>query len=287
MEWPLHTAAHEARPDCKAVIHAHSMTLVAFSLAQKSEKEEQEGTPDPRVPDTRVLLGAYQACGKVMFTPYAMPGSQELGDICKDAFAKGADSVILQNHGVVVVGKTLHDAYDRFVSIEYLARSIVNAIPLKAPPKPLPPAILKYAYDIDSRDAENPFPRTIRAKRHNIDANRTADSRILSGHEKEMRGRLCDFIHRAYNQNLVTSSSGSFSARMTIPNEVGGDVSFIISPSGVDRQSMEPGDLCFVSTSSKDTVLAIEPDAKKAKLSSSNCLWFYPVHAPGAPEAVR
>lgn len=103
MEWPLHTAAYEARSDCRAVLHAHSMTLVAFSLAKQGEN----GGPDPRLPDTSVLLGAYQACGKVMFVPYALPGSQKLAEECRKAFLFGADCVILQNHGVVVVGKDL------------------------------------------------------------------------------------------------------------------------------------------------------------------------------------
>lgn len=158
MEWPLHTAAYEARPDCKAVLHAHSMTLVAFSLAQ-----HQGGScdQDPRVPDTRVLLGAYQACGKVQLALYELPGSNALAERCRTAFEAGADCVILQNHGVVVVGKNMHQAYDRFVSLEYLARSIVNSIPLGRTPRPLPVAVLKYATDVDNMSQDNPFPKPI------------------------------------------------------------------------------------------------------------------------------
>jgi L-fuculose-phosphate aldolase len=158
MEWPLHTAAYEARRECKAVLHAHSMTLVAFSLARYSEGSSDQ---DPRVPDTRVLLGAYQACGKVQLAPYELPGSNALAERCRKAFAAGADCVILQNHGVVVVGKNMHQAYDRFVSLEYLARSIVNSIPLGRSPRPLPAAVLKYATDVDNKSQDNPFPKPI------------------------------------------------------------------------------------------------------------------------------
>lgn len=33
MEWRLHLYAYQARQDCRAVLHAHSMALIAFSLA--------------------------------------------------------------------------------------------------------------------------------------------------------------------------------------------------------------------------------------------------------------
>ena len=165
MEWPLHTAAMETRTDCKAVLHAHSMTLVAFSLAQaditNGQNGASRGAADPRLPDTSVLLGAFQACGKVAFAPYDLPGSQALADGCRKAFEVGADCVILQNHGVVVVGKDLHQAYDRFVSLEYLARSIVNSLALGKPPKSLPDNILKYALDPDNENPDNPFPKQI------------------------------------------------------------------------------------------------------------------------------
>jgi L-fuculose-phosphate aldolase len=37
MEWRLHTSAYSARPDCRAVLHAHSMALIAFSLAAEKD----------------------------------------------------------------------------------------------------------------------------------------------------------------------------------------------------------------------------------------------------------
>lgn len=158
MEWPLHTAAYEARPDCKAVLHAHSMTLVAFSLAHH---EGSSCEADPRIPDTRVLLGAYQACGKVALAGYELPGSNALAERCRTAFESGADCVILQNHGVLVVGRNMHQAYDRFISLEYLARTIVNSTPLVTTPRPLPDSVIKYANDSDNNNPDNPFPKPI------------------------------------------------------------------------------------------------------------------------------
>lgn len=279
IEWQLHATAYEVRPDCKAVIHAHSMALVAFSLA-KADDDNTCPDLDPRLPNTRVLLGAYQSCGKVLFAPYALPGSQQLVNECMKAFQKGADIVILQNHGVCCLGKNLHEAYDRFVALEHVARSIVNAIPLHVQPKPLPTNVLKYAFDIDNPSPNNPFP-------HRIPAMPCPESnsakRIVSGDEKEMRDRLCTFIHRAYDQNLVTSASGSFSARSVDNGD--DNVDFLVTLTGIDCRSLKPEDLCFVSSNTKGITNGKEPNTEAAKLSRS-MLCFHPVHAPGDPEAV-
>lgn len=276
MEWPLHTAAYQARPGCKAVLHAHSMTLVAFSLAQHTKGQSDESLSDPRLPDTRVLVGAYQACGKVALAPYDLPGSRALADGCRKAFETGADCVILQNHGVVVVGKTMHQAYDRFVSLEYLARSIVSAMPLTLAPKPLDPLLLRFATDLDNESKENPFPKPLPIA--------PISARIVTGMEKEERSKLCTFVKRAYDQNLITSSSGSFSTRMSRSNDH--DLAFVVSPTGVDRRSLEPADLCYISSNPKAAINSEEPKTKVAKTGNHNSnLWFHPVHTRDDPEA--
>ena len=47
---------------------------------------------------------------------------------------------------------------------------------------------------------------------------------------------MCKFIKRAYNQQLFTSTQGTFSQRID-------DNSFIIPPSGSDRKYIEPEDI--------------------------------------------
>ena len=115
MEWPLHTRVYKARHDCKAVLHAHSLNLVSFSLYK--ERTEREGlacsenqptmlfsydssNPDAGVPDTRCLIGSWNTCGRVAMCPYALPGSEELAEGVTSAVKAGADCVILQNHGM-------------------------------------------------------------------------------------------------------------------------------------------------------------------------------------------
>ena len=57
--------------------------------------------------------------------------------------------------------------------------------------------------------------------------------------EKELRGHLRDFVHRAYRQRLFISTQGSFSARLE-------DNSFVITPSQTDRERLAMEDLALV-----------------------------------------
>ena len=55
-EYPFHTAIYRARPDLRAIVHAHSKALVTFSMLRA-------------VPDTRALPQAYALCGPVGYAP--------------------------------------------------------------------------------------------------------------------------------------------------------------------------------------------------------------------------
>jgi L-fuculose-phosphate aldolase len=61
-EFPFHKAIYEARPDLKAIVHAHPVALVAFSICGQ-------------IPNTRLFHQARFVCGEPAFAPYALPGS--------------------------------------------------------------------------------------------------------------------------------------------------------------------------------------------------------------------
>ena len=67
-ELPFHKSVYQLRDDVKAVLHAHSPALVAFSLTR-------------RVPDPTLIPSAARICGKVAFAKYEIPGSEALGSI--------------------------------------------------------------------------------------------------------------------------------------------------------------------------------------------------------------
>ena len=52
--------------------------------------------------------------------------SEALGASIAQTFQDGCDSVILENHGVVVGGASLSQAYQRFEAFEFAAKTIIK-----------------------------------------------------------------------------------------------------------------------------------------------------------------
>ncbi len=113
-EYPFHLAIYKKRPDLKAVLHAHPPALVAFSIAREE-------------PDTSIIPDADRLCGKVTTAPYALPGSTKLGENIAAEFEKGVNTVMLENHGVVVGSTDLFSAFKQFETLDYCARVQINA----------------------------------------------------------------------------------------------------------------------------------------------------------------
>ena len=203
-EFPFHREIYRRRPDLKAIVHAHPGALVAFSICRK-------------LPDTRVQSHVHAVCGRVALAPYACPGSQALGDSIAATFQTGADCVLLENHGVVVGGGSLADAFQRFETLEFAAQTLVRASMLGAP-KVLGPADLAVQTmpEFGALSPEAP-----------------------SNDEKALRGDICAFLHRAYEQRLLISTAGAFSSRLS-----GGD--FLITPRRSDRLEVSAGGIVRV-----------------------------------------
>jgi len=206
-EYPFHRAILGSRPDFAAVLHAHSSALVAFSIVGK-------------LPDTRILPQASRICGKVGFAPYAIPGSALLGQNIADAFSRGFDTVILENHGVATGGADLLQAFQRFETLEFCARAILAAAGLG---KVLPLSDGEIGLLDHQRHLE--LPESVPAHR--------------SFRERELRRAMAQTIHRAYDQRLMTSTEGSLSARVDAE-------SFLITPYGIDRKYLEVDDLVLI-----------------------------------------
>lgn len=199
-EFPFHREIYRRRPDIKAIVHAHPGALVAFSICRQ-------------LPDTRVQSHAHTVCGRVAIAPYACPGTAELGDKIAATFEAGADCVLLENHGVVIGGRDLHEAFQRFETFEFVAQTLIKASQL-GPVKVLPPHALGFETMPEFGELSFTVP---------------------SIHEKELRTDLCRFLHRAYQQRLLISTAGAFSARLS-------PTGFLITPRRRDRLEVEaPG----------------------------------------------
>ncbi len=201
-EYPFHKAIYDARPDLGAIVHAHPVALVAFSISK-------------RVPDTNLFAKSRHTCGTPGFAAYALPGSVALGKVIADTFRAGHDAVVLENHGVVVGGTNLPDAFGRFETFEFTAKTAVKAQQL-GEVTPLTEAQIKL------RDTPPPTWPTFTPGRATVA-------------EKEARQKIVDFCERGYRQRLLISTEGSFSVRL-------GDNEFVITPSNVDRLTMSVHD---------------------------------------------
>ncbi|MRR23229.1 class II aldolase/adducin family protein, partial [bacterium] len=111
MEYPLHRAVYNARPDIGALIHAHPPMLTSFSIVH-------------RVPDTSITGAWREACGTIGYAGYATPGSDAMADKVASEFMKGHNAVIMENHAVVTGGKDMTEALARLEALENCARTI-------------------------------------------------------------------------------------------------------------------------------------------------------------------
>jgi L-fuculose-phosphate aldolase len=205
-EFPFHQAVHAARPEIRAVVHAHPVALVAFSICQQT-------------PDTRLFHQAHSVCGRTGFVPYALPGSEQLGRNIAGAFKAGCHSVILENHGVVVGGASLSQAFQRFEAFEFAAKTVIKGRWI-GKVRYLTEAHLEQAHSRNvALESFQPGPPTAQ--------------------EQELRRQLQLFVRRGCRQRLLISTEGSFSARL-------GEDSFLITPTQQDRESLEISDFVLV-----------------------------------------
>lgn len=205
-EYPFHRMIYAARPDVRALVHAHPPALVSFSIVRKT-------------PETGIIPQARDICGTVGYAPYALPGSDALGAKIAQTFAQGYQVVLLENHGVVTAGDSLLQAFQRFETLEYCAQINLLASRLGAF------SILSDAQIATFHHEETPLT-PLEAVQH-------------SSRELELRLEICRFVRRAYERKLMTSTGGTVSARITSD-------AFLITPYGYDRHSIKPEDLALI-----------------------------------------
>jgi len=111
-EWPLHLALYKNSPKTGAVIHTHSTYSVLWSFVPSLN--EQDSIP-AHTPYLKMKLGT------VGLIPYEQPGSEDLFSAFRERVSK-SDGYLLKNHGPVVPGKTIMDAFYNLEELEESAR---------------------------------------------------------------------------------------------------------------------------------------------------------------------
>lgn len=203
-EFPFHTAVYDARPDIKAVVHAHPPALVSFSIVRQ-------------IPNTNIIPQAKYICGKIGYAKYALPGGDELGKNIGREFKKGFNAVIMENHGCVIGGTDLKDAFIRFETLEFAARTIIGAQTVGEP---------NYLSDQQIDEFESQIPTDLpelQTIEHPSD-------------ELLIRRNISDLVRRACKQGLMIGSYGTVSVRWY-------DHNFIITPRNIPRWEIEIDDI--------------------------------------------
>jgi L-fuculose-phosphate aldolase len=212
-EFPFHKAIYEARPDIKAVIHAHPPALVSFSIVRQ-------------IPNTNVISQARHICGPIGYANYELPGSEALGKVIAKEFEKGFKAVIMENHGTVLGGADLSDAFQRFEALEFSARIILFGSNIGKP---------NYLSDDQINEWEKQVPSLMPEM----------DNTEYPSDEREKRHEIVKIVRRACKQGLMISSYGTVSMRWK-----GND--FLITPTDVPRWDMDIEDIVQIKNGERE-----------------------------------
>ncbi len=224
-EFPFHKAIYEARPDIKSVIHAHPPALVSFSIVRQ-------------IPNTNIISQAKHICGPIGYAKYRLPGSEDLGEVIADEFKKGFKAIIMENHGTVLGGSDLTDAYERFEALEFCASTILYGSQIGKP---------KYLTDnqIDKFEAQ---ARGVLPE---------MESTVYPPDETEKRLEICNIIKRSCEQGLMISSYGTVSMRWN-------ENDFLITPTNKNRWDIQ-----------LDDIVQIKSGHREAGKTPSRAAWIH------------
>jgi autoinducer 2 (AI-2) kinase len=118
----MHTAVLRARPEAKAVIHCHAPNATVLVNA---------GLPFLPISTEAAF---FTKIGRI---PFIMPGTQELADAIVAAMGDGW-AVLMQNHGLLVAGRSLRRAADMAEIVERTAQVIIGCYAVGREPPVLP-----------------------------------------------------------------------------------------------------------------------------------------------------
>jgi len=105
-EWRFHRDIFQARSEINAVIHTHSMFATTMACMRKD------------IPPFHYMI-AVAGGDTIRCAPYALFGSQQLSDYALEAL-HGRKACLLANHGMIILGRDLKDAFALTVEVENL-----------------------------------------------------------------------------------------------------------------------------------------------------------------------
>lgn len=113
MEYEMHLLIYRKMKEVKAVIHAHPVFASSFTALKSNIR-------------TDLTAEAYAVLGEPLTVPYALMGTAELAKLVSES-ALCSCVLLLENHGVLTIGESLLQAFDRIEVLENAAKMTLVA----------------------------------------------------------------------------------------------------------------------------------------------------------------
>lgn len=126
-----HLYIYRHKPEVGSVIHTHSNYATAFAALGKP------------IPVYLTAIADEFGC-EIPVSDYAKIGGEEIGKEVVDKIGN-SPAILLKNHGVFTVGKTIRDAFKAAVMVEDVAKTVHLAL-LLGQPEELPPEEVRRAH---------------------------------------------------------------------------------------------------------------------------------------------
>lgn len=107
-ELKMQLFVYQRRKDVFAAVHAHSPYSLAFACAHLPLAQN-------------LLPEVIMSLGKIPLTAYATPTTEEVPNSLSP-FIEKHNAFLLENHGVLTLGKDIYEAYNRLEMVEHLAK---------------------------------------------------------------------------------------------------------------------------------------------------------------------
>jgi ribulose-5-phosphate 4-epimerase/fuculose-1-phosphate aldolase len=138
----IHSAVHEARPDVGCVIHTHSWASMAVSSLACGL------LPVTQTAMRFLKIGYHDYRGVVLDTAEQESLIADLG---------GGEALILRNHGALVVGRTVGEAFNWTHRLELACRAQIGAMSCQAPLQQVPQKVLEETWNNYQPGTRRPY----------------------------------------------------------------------------------------------------------------------------------
>ncbi len=138
----IHSAIHEARPEVGCVIHTHSWASMGVSALDCGV------LPITQTGMRFLKIGYHEYQGVVLDDAEKASLVADLGD---------GEAVMLRNHGALVVGRTVGEAFNWTHRLELSCRAQIAAMSCNTPLRSVPPQVLEETWNNYQPGTRRPY----------------------------------------------------------------------------------------------------------------------------------